>query len=482
MVPAPRYGRMIILLPGALCKFRCPKRSTIPALVALIAFTLSRGASGQMPTTKVVVVEARRVEAPTTIVVVGTVEPIKRSRVSSEIAGRIDAMPGREGDRVESGAVICKLDDTTFRLRLAEERAELEALNARHAELLAGTRPEELSRLQAVLDEAGARLDRWKFEMARVEELYAGRESNDKEYFDTKAEFLAADRRKIAAQAAYNLGVEGPRKETILQAASAVAKQNAVVDRASDELSKTSTRAPFSGYIVERVVEVGEWLNVGDPVVEMVDLSAVLVRVHVPESALPHIKRNDAARVRIDALERSYDGHIEHIMRQADPRARTFPIHIRVENSDEAIAAGMFARATVPAGRKSLVVVVPKDAIVERDGTVYVATLILGREGKRMGVLTPVTLGADVGDWIAITSNNIEKGTKTITRGTERMLPFPTPVEIVDRLGTPVETKGETSKPKGTKMGAATPGFSGVSPARYCFNESAIRFPDSFTF
>lgn len=413
------------------------------AMVASMALAPSAPVAAQMPVTKVVVAEAKTLEAPCTMPVVGTVEPVRRSRVSSEIAGLVSEMPGREGDLVAKGGVVCKLNDDTLTLRLAEEEAELAALKSRHEELLAGTRKEELVRLKAFLDEAMARHERWKFEMERIERLYADRDSNDREYFDTKAEFLAAKRREIAAQAAYNLGVEGPRKETIAEAAHAVAEQQAVVDRAASDLGKTVIRAPFTGYIVDRLTEVGEWIRMGDPVAEMVDLSSVLVRVDVPESALPHlVSHRGPVRVWIDALQRSFSGRIKHILRQADPYARTFPVKIEVDNSDGMIAGGMFARATVPSGPKESVIAVPKDAVVERDGIVYVAMLGRGREGGTTGVLAPVTLGADVGDWIAITSNNVEPGAGVITRGTERILPFPTPVEVVDELGTPVATPG----------------------------------------
>ena len=429
-----------MIIPG-LTIFR--KRGSLPVYLIAAFGVLSvteHPTAAQMPVTKVVVVEARSTEAPSTITVVGTVEPIRRSRISSEIAGRVEDMPGREGDRTEKGGIICQLSDTIFRLRFEEEQAELQTLTARHQELLAGTRKEELARLKALLDEASARFDRWKFEMDRVEELYADRESNDKEFFDTKAEYLAADRRRIAAQAAYDLGVEGPRKETILQAASALKKQQAIARRAEDELQKTTIRAPFSGYIVGRYVETGEWLAVGDSVVEIVDLSSILVRVHVPESALAFLKVDEPVRTRIDALDRSFDGRIKHIMRQADPNARTFPVDIEVDNAVGEIAAGMFARATVPAAKKMSVVAVPKDAIVERDGVVYLARLTRDHKGGTAGVLTPVTLGADMGEWVAITSGNVKSGAKVLTRGTERMLPFPTSVDVVDELGNPVET------------------------------------------
>lgn len=403
-----------------------------------------------MPVTKVVVADARMVDASPTITVVGTVEPRRRSRVCAEIAGLVAEMPAREGHFVAADGVICRLNDDTLKLRLAEERAKLDELHARHEELLAGTRKEELVRLKALSDEANAIFERWKFEMQRIEKLYAGRDSNDKEYQDTRAEFLAAERRMIAAQAAYNLGLEGPRKEVIAQAAHTVAEQQAVVDRIAVDLGKTVIRPPFAGHVVMRNAEVGEWIPIGGQVVEMAELVSVLVRVDVPESVLPHLSVGDPVRVRVDALDRSFEGGVYLIIRQADRNARTFPIAIQVDNRDGLLAAGMFARATMPTGPTRQTVAVPKDGIVEREGVTYMAMVIPGPQGGLAGILAPVTLGADVNDYIAITSGNVRPGTQVITRGTERMLPFPMPIEIVDEFGTPVAMpdRGETPRSK----------------------------------
>ena len=143
-------------------------------------------------------------------------------------------------------------------------------------------------------------------------------------------------------------------------------------------------------------------------------------------------------RVRVDALKRSFVGKIAHIIRQADERARTFPVEIELDNHDGVLASGMFARATLASGPSAIVMTVPKDAIVEKAGVSYVATVMPGQQGGLVGVLTAVTLGSDVGDFIAVTSGNIQVGTRVITRGNETMKRFPKPVRIVDKTGTPI--------------------------------------------
>lgn len=408
-------------------------------------FAVPAIARAQMPTMRVVVEESREIEAAETVKLVGTVEPYRRSRISTEVAGKVIDMPIREGDFVARGDVLVQLDDQTTKLELAQAEARLSALEARHEELLAGTRAEELARLKAMAEEAEADFNRWTKEWERVQKLYENRESNEKEVYDTRADLLRAQRRMEAAQAQYDEALAGPRKEVIAQAAHDVAAQAAAADKLRSDLAKLKTLAPFDGFIVSRAVEVGEWVTVGGTIAEMVELSRVLVNVDAPERALPYLKEGTVVLVKIDALGRSMEGRIKHIIRQADRAARTFPIEIEINNEEGALAAGMFARATLPAGPSQKIVAVPTDAVVERDGTSYIATVIPGREGPA-GMLMPVTVGLSQDEWIAITSRNVQPGTPVITQGNENILPFPTPIEIVDERGTPVAFSFQRSR------------------------------------
>ena len=402
-------------------------------------------ANAQPPPTKVVLDKAKIVDAPVTITLVGSVRPARSSRVASELAGVVAEMPVREGDRVEQGQPLCSLNVDSLTLQLASAKARLESLQSRHEELLAGTRKEDIARYQALYEEAIAERDRWWFELDRVEKLYSGSESNAKEISDTRASFLSAEQRRIAAKAALELAQAGPRAETIAQAAFEVAEQQAAASRLENDLKKAVIRAPFTGYIVSRAVEVGEWVAVGGTVATMVELSTVLVWVDAPESALPFLEVGAAARVKIDALGRSFDGVIKHVMREADRAARTFPFEIELQNPDNLLAAGMFARATVPAGPRKTALAVPKDAVVTSDGSDRVGLVTSGPQGPT-ALLIPVSVGASVSDWVTITSGNIQEGDSVVVRGTENLMPFPMPVVVVDEQGTPVAANSPPSE------------------------------------
>ena len=413
----------------------------------LLAGLLATAAGAQPPASKVMVGQSRMVSAPVTVTAVGTVRAVRRSNIAAEVEGVVAEMPVRQGDYVEQGAVLCRLNADTLRFELAAAEARFAALEARHAELVAGTRAEQLTRLKALLDEAIAGADRWEFEMQRVEKFYKGQISNEKEYQDTESSLRQAREQKIAAQASYEEAVNGPRKEVIAQAAFEVKEQQALVNRLQTDLKKTAIRAPYAGYVLELATEVGEWVGLGGEVLELADLSTVLVEVGAPEYALPFLQLGDPARVQVDALERSFEGTVKHVIRQADPEARTFPLQIEIDNTERLLAGGMFARATFRAGTPRETVAVPQDALVEQRGIPHVGLVMPGQQGGMTALLVPVTVGLTTEGWTPITSPNVQPGMTVVTHGNERLYPFPSPILIVDEQGRPVQTAAPAGAP-----------------------------------
>ena len=79
-------------------------------------------------------------------------------------------------------------------------------------------------------------------------------------------------------------------------------------------------------------------------------------------------------------------------------------------------------------------------------GTSVVISVMLASRNALLSAAIPVTTGADIGDWTAVTSGNVKPGMEVVIRGTERLFPFPSPVRIVDEHGTAVESRTANSK------------------------------------
>ena len=99
----------------------------------------------------------------------------------------------------------------------------------------------------------------------------------------------AAEQDQIAAQAAYEMAVQGPRIEQIRQAEARLAVAQEEVRRLDDRREKHTIRTPFAGAVSVKRAEVGQWVSAGDPIAEIVQLDPIEIEVAVPEVFITHV-------------------------------------------------------------------------------------------------------------------------------------------------------------------------------------------------
>ncbi len=327
-----------------------------------------------------------------TIDLVGTIHPRLRTVVASEVEGLVAALAVDRGDRVEKGMLLCRLRATRIRCSFAESQARLAELKA----------------LEAV---GAAELRKAEYECERTSRLYKNEQCAEKEYIDAQADRDAARAR-------------------LEQAEHAAAAQEAVVSRFADDLDRAEIKAPCDGYIVDKRTELGSWVNRGGDVVELVDLSTVRVWVDVPEEVIAYCGKEEPVQVTVDALGgRAFAGKISRVVPDADERARTFPIEIDVPNPKGELKAGMFVRASVPAGPRQDRLVVPKDAVVVL-GPASIVYVVRPGESGSMAMPLPVEIVSEIVDRVAVASAGLAPGDQVVIRGNENMLGRPTPVIV----------------------------------------------------
>ncbi len=358
---------------------------------------------------------------------VGTVTPLRRAVIGSAVDGRVVRFPLREGMRVEAGGTLAQLLTETISLELRAAKAELDLRQEELNELKAGSRSQEIAQAKALMESARAAEDLAKSNLRRTQELYNRGATTENSLEIARAEAANARETFREREAAFHLVEEGPRTEQIAQAAARVAIQDALVRRLEDQIAKHTIISRFDGIVVAEHTEEGQWVKQGDLVAEVVALDEVIVRVQVLESQIPHIAKNDPVTVIVPALpDQVFEGYVEQIVPQADVRARTFPVRIRVANhlhdGVPELKSGMLARATLATGPRVQAMLVPKDA------------LILGGPRPRIAVLTsddpqaasstvrlvPVELGISTDGLIQVTGD-VKADQRVVIRGNERL-------------------------------------------------------------
>lgn len=378
-------------------------------------------AQGGPPPTPVTVAPVVERDMPATMRVVGSILPDREATVAAEVEGPIARFDVEEGDFLKAGDTICEIDPTVARLRLAEARADLAARQATLAELENGTRPEIIARLEAAYQEAQALHEKWRLEKERIDRLYASDASSQKEKNDADTEFLAAKRREAQAKAALEEARNGPRSEQIARARQDVAAQQALVDRLQHDLDETTIKAPFDGFVVRKQTELGEWIDAGGAVADMVAVETVKVRVDVPESAVRFCPRGATVTLDVQALGETVPATVTRVIPQAQPNARTFPVEIELDNGEHRLLPGMFVRAVVPSGPKTKRLMVDRDAIIPQQGGRLIYVVRTDDAGNAMAVPLPAEAGLEVGSEVQVEAPGLQAGDRVVVRGNERL-------------------------------------------------------------
>ncbi|MEJ2642519.1 MAG: efflux RND transporter periplasmic adaptor subunit [Desulfosarcinaceae bacterium] len=184
----------------------------------------------------------------------------------------------------------------------------------------------------------------------------------------------------------------------------------AAMDTAALNLERCTITAPIDGIINHRHIELGQYLNVADPVVEILQIDRVKIIVGIPESDVEAVRRLDRFEVTIDAVGgRTFTAKKHFLSRTADSQARVYPLELALENRRHEILPDMFARVTIVKKEVTDSLSVPLYAIISRNDQhlVYVVAdnVAQAREvdlGIQQGWRIQAKSGLNAGDQVIV--------------------------------------------------------------------------------
>lgn len=379
----------------------------------------------------------------------GNVRPRHLSIVASGSEGVVAEFSIEVGDFVSKGTLLSQLRNESTNLDIEEQEA---ILSERKAELeeISVPRKEDEAEAQARKLSADIMYANAKRRMEELRALSARGAANPSEVKDAQDTLDAAEQTQLAAVAMLSK-ISNPRPETVLQAKARLEAQEKHVTFLQAEREKRSTKAPFTGFVVEEHTYIGQWLSKGAPVVTLAQLNEVEVEVQIDQQYIDQIAPGRPVTLQVQGTG-SRDGRPVQWMGEVDsvvPRSnwksgsRSFPVIVRIQNKiDEttmppvpALREGMMAEATF-LGVSVDAVLVPKDSIVRtsRGNFIYVINPLI--EGQSLSVRqVVVTPGISSGTWIQVTGENLELGMQVVTDGAPRLRPFQA-VQVMQDEGT----------------------------------------------
>ena len=390
----------------------------------------------------------------------GVLEPEATRAVSFEMAGKVTQVYVSEGDVVQAGDVLARLDDTdlTLQLRQAEAnlraaeaqlaqlktspapadieaaRAALAAAQAAYEDLLAGPDPDQIASAEAAVERAKVQLDqaqaaydmiKWRPDAARLPQAIQLQLATI-EYKQAQAQLRLAKKppkdAQIAqalaniAQAQANLDrlLRGPDPNQIAAQEAAVARARVAVEQARRALEKTILRAPISGIVSAVNVSEGQLTSTGQPAFTIVQVRPLHTTVQVDELDVAQVREGQIARITVDALpDREFAGVVTYIAPMPTVQAGvvTYEARVELQDDDPALRPGMSVSVEIITAQAEDVIVIPNRVMrVNREtGEFFVDKLVDGlpmrtkvEVGLRNDQFSEIVSGLEEGDVIVI--------------------------------------------------------------------------------
>ncbi|MBU0616479.1 MAG: efflux RND transporter periplasmic adaptor subunit [Planctomycetes bacterium] len=275
----------------------------------------------------------RTVQAP------GEVEACAEVDISSEVVAKILELPVEEGDWVEKGQLLCRLDDADYRARVLSAQANV-------------------ARLKALITQAEADLEKAERDYAR------------------QKEFIESDLTSSVEMANYRTVLIGARAIVEMRRQELVAAE-AALQSAREDLEKTVIRSPLSGVVSQLFAEQGEVVitgtmnNPGTRVMVISDLSKMQVRCRVDEADAPLVAPDQVAHIYLQSdTRRSVPGGVLRVgtkgTKQLGRDVVTFETLVLISGDDQRVKPGMSANVEIEVARDDDALTIPVQAVVYR--------------------------------------------------------------------------------------------------------------------
>lgn len=320
-----------------------------------------------------------------TVPVIGRLVAAQAGVIAARTAGPISEMKVQVGDRINKDDVIAVLVDDTLHWKVQLTKAEA-------------------NQAKAAKEKAKASLDLRSQELKRLAQLQKSAAFSQARLEDKKLEVASAGSALAEAQAA-------------------LSRSRANQKLAEINLYNAKVRAPFSGVVSKLHIDVGAYVNVGSPVIELIDDQHLEIEASVPAKRIDGLLPGTVIKFRLETENPGNQSILPATVRAVVPsedpltRTRTVRFKTNFSISKRNLAANQSVILALPAGEAREVVTVHKDAVISRKGMNIVFIVQEGAANVR-----PVKLGEAVGPRFVVLAG-LKTGDTVVVRGNERLRP-----------------------------------------------------------
>jgi len=343
------------------------------------------GGPGGMPPANVIMATVENKVSTKTLEVVGTLRAKSRSKIAAREAGPVLAINFDEGDLVEINSVIATLDARRLDAQIAEVKADIKVA-------------------EALVHQKKSRVKRSDIDLAMKESLYKNNALSEAEVLDARSANNVDN--SVFASAQDSLKAAKSRLELL-----------------HVRLDDLKILAPFTGRVVERHIEPGEWAEPGSPVVTLVSSGEIEAWLQIPERYAA-TAQGEEIPVTLTATGRSITSTSLTIVPEAETNTRTLQMVATLPNPNDALVPGLSVSAALPVSEKTERLAAPVNAIVQ--GYAGPGIFIpVPQENSPLPVAKrlPVEVLFQENETVFIKAEGLKAGDQVVVEGNERLFP-----------------------------------------------------------
>lgn len=384
----------------------------IAALVLLPLFGCSKNQENEQTIKNVKVTEAKKSSISISVEYAGKVTPLEEITIASKLPGKVELVKADIGSEVQKGDLLFRLDAKSINAQLNQSKAAVDSAQANLVMAVDSSIAQQVTQLEAAVQQAQLQYDDARRSYERVEKLYAA-EAVSKQQLENAETYLKNSEVQLNS-GKENLKIlkEKAAPQTAAIASAQLSQARAAYAAASIQVNDSTVTAPITGIISMRNIDEGEFVASGMPAFTVINSKTVVITISVPDTVVEKLQTGEQVPINITALSKSeFTGIIDTISPAADPRTQAYTVKLTLENPDNVIKPGMLAKVTLPIESKENIITVPNEAILVENAIQYVF-LVEAEKVKKVSVSTGLS-----NDKITEVTEGLSEGATVITEG-----------------------------------------------------------------
>src|SRR5437660_723713 len=316
------------------------------------------------PVVSVKIAKAEKGSIASQVVAVGTIWPRERADVSAKVSAQIKKMALLKNKVVRAGEVIAVLESRDLQAQRAEALAAVNQARAEERSLETGQIPKTNAEDQKALNDARAKVNNARHLYERRQALYAQGGISQKDVEAAQLDLTTAEDELRLQEQTVTLRNRSLNPNDRALAAAKVAEAEQHLATLDAQLGYATIRAPITGIVTDQFQYQGEFAAAGAKLVNIADVSQVIVKAPFSDTVVAQLKVGDPAMVLpTDSPGEPMKGQVTLLGRSSDPTNRTVEVWVTLANGAGHLRANGAAQITISANSKGDAIIVPASAV-----------------------------------------------------------------------------------------------------------------------